>query len=219
MLGRKYRRRTRFLDQRVPFRAIGALPLPSMLFRTARLANISTFELGHMTVASGPSLGCLARLPTLPGGDVPDPRAASDSRLSSLLAGAADHDDWPDGDGDRHRMAGLRYRPLDDGDTRSRLPTGADWFGPVRPAVPPDPGKRMGRRPARPASRRPGGHHPRNDLCAHIVRRHVGRISSACRSCSEWPRCSALPALSPARRSAPWRPISSRASYCPTQSR
>ena len=57
-------------------------------------------------------------------------------------------------------------------------------------------------------------------ICALILlRRDLGRVSSACRSCSAWPRCSALRAPSPARRSAPWRPTSCRAKSCPMPSR
>src|SRR6185295_9875489 len=37
----------RFLDERVPLGAVGALPLPAVRHRPAGLANIARFDLGH----------------------------------------------------------------------------------------------------------------------------------------------------------------------------
>ena len=54
--------------------------------------------------------GCRCLEPTLGGAGEFPPRTAPNPRLSLLLGGPAGSDDRADGDGHRHRLAGLRHR-------------------------------------------------------------------------------------------------------------
>ncbi len=84
------------------------------------------------------------------------PRTASNFPVPLLLVRQTDLDHRKPGNGDRHRLAGLRHCPPHDGTEGSCLPAWAHWLGPVRAAVPPHPCQRLDRRSARPALDRPG---------------------------------------------------------------
>ncbi len=92
--------------------------------------------------------------PSKPPRELPS-RTAANPRLPLFLGRAAELDHRPDGDGDRHRLAGLRHRPPHDGregggaEARNHRPR------PVRAAVPADVGDRLDGGPGRPALDRP----------------------------------------------------------------